>query len=193
MKIYNVYHLYDIDGGYGDAQSTEEFIATFVSETDAKSFVEKYNKPYVYEKPYQELYCNCYVVRETEIITHEEFDINKTPEDYGAWLPEPLKGFEDERETKFYQFCHEYDDFIALSQAHVDHSARWVFVEAKDEEEAEDIISNLAYSSCNIHTNRNEICTEDIRKYVQDYLNGFHHGLDALIVFRNGNIEYICK
>ena len=98
MKIYNVYHFYDIDGGFGDAKGTEEFIAAFASETDAKAFVEKYSKPYVYDMPYHELECNYYAIRETEIITHEEFDINKTPADYGAWLPDPFEGFEEDNE-----------------------------------------------------------------------------------------------
>ena len=95
MKIYNVYHLYDVDGEYGDAVYAETLVAIFASETDAKAFVAKYDNPYVYEKPYQELWCNHYVIRETEIITHEEFDINKTPEDYGAWVPEPCKVFDN--------------------------------------------------------------------------------------------------
>lgn len=91
MKIYNVYHVYDIDGGYGDAVREKDFVAAFVSETDAKAFVEKYNAPYVYDEPYNSLCCNEYCIRETEIITHEEFDINKNPKDYGIWVPERME------------------------------------------------------------------------------------------------------
>lgn len=84
MKIYNVYHEYDTDGGFGDAISQSDLVATFATETDAKEFVEKYSKPYVYDRPYAALYCNLLVISETEIITHEEFDINKAPDAYGT-------------------------------------------------------------------------------------------------------------
>ena len=90
MKIYNVYHLYDVDGGFGDAIPKSEMVAIFESKADAEAFVEKYNKPYVYDKPYDTLWCNEYVVTETEIISHKEFNINKTPEDYGVHLFAPM-------------------------------------------------------------------------------------------------------
>ena len=88
MKIYNVFHAYDADGEFGDACPVECLVATFASETDAKTFVEKYSHPYVYAKPYNELYCNEYFIREIEVVSHEEFNINKTPKDYGIWVPE---------------------------------------------------------------------------------------------------------
>ena len=87
MKIYNVYHFYEIGDDYGNALFAEDYVATFERETDAKAFVEKYSKPYVYREPYDKLYCNEFVVRESEFITHESFDINKTPEDYGVSIP----------------------------------------------------------------------------------------------------------
>lgn len=88
MKIYSVYHIYDVDGGVGDAVPTEALVAIFESETDAKAFVEKYSDPYIYYEPYDELYCNDFFIRESEIVTHAEFDINKTPTDYGIWIPD---------------------------------------------------------------------------------------------------------
>jgi hypothetical protein len=87
MKIYNVYHCYDVDSGYGDAVEKEMLVATFESEMDAKAFVEKYSDPYVYRKPYDELYCNQYIVRKTELVTHAEFDIDNTPNYYGIFIP----------------------------------------------------------------------------------------------------------
>lgn len=84
MKVYNVYHEYDTDGGFGDAIEQADLVATFASEDDAKAFVEKYSQPYVYDRPYNELWCNKLFISETEIITHAEFDINKNPEDYGT-------------------------------------------------------------------------------------------------------------
>ena len=88
MKIYNVAHVYDVDGGFGDAISSEDFVAAFESREDAEAFVAKYSKPYVYEKPYNELWCNHFVIVETEVVTRSEFDINKTPKEYGIWIPE---------------------------------------------------------------------------------------------------------
>ena len=87
MKIYNVAHVYDVDGGYGDAVTVEDFVAAFEREEDATAFVEKYSKPYVYYAPYAELYCNKFAIIETEVVTHSEFNIDKTPKEYGIWLP----------------------------------------------------------------------------------------------------------
>ena len=87
MKIYNVYHVYDVDGGYGDAVPTESLVASFESEMDAKEFVQTYSNPFVYKKPYEELCCNDYIVREAELITHAEFDINNAPNYYGVFIP----------------------------------------------------------------------------------------------------------
>lgn len=84
MKIYNVYHEYDTDGGFGDAIPQSDLVASFEREDDAKAFVEKYSKPYVYSKPYNELWCHELIISEMEIITHEQFDINKTPNDYNT-------------------------------------------------------------------------------------------------------------
>ncbi len=89
MKIYNVVHVYDKEGGFGDAVRTEEFVAAFENAEDAQAFVEKYSKPYVYDRDrsYVDLYCNQFAIVETEIITHAEFDINKTPKEYGVFIP----------------------------------------------------------------------------------------------------------
>lgn len=88
MTIYNVYHVYDVGDEYGNAIYAEDYVASFEREDDAKAFVEKYNDPYVYNKPYDELYCNIFIVRESELITRKSFDINDTPKDYGVFIPE---------------------------------------------------------------------------------------------------------
>ena len=87
MKVYDVYHCYDEDGGFGDAIPQMELVATFTDKADAVAFVEKYSHPRVYDTPYDALYCNEFVARETELITHDEFNINKKPEDYGVFIP----------------------------------------------------------------------------------------------------------
>lgn len=92
MKVYSVYHLYDVDGGVGDAVEQSELVVTFENKTDAQAFVDKYSNPYVYDIPYNSLFCNEFIVKEIEITPHAEFDINKTPEMYDIFLPSPLRG-----------------------------------------------------------------------------------------------------
>lgn len=101
MKIYSVYHIYNTaecvkDNEYGrDFRSIsvdvgEELVASFTSEMNARAFIDKYNKPYIYwelDSWEVQLYCNKYTIRETEIITDTEFDINKTPVGYGIHMP----------------------------------------------------------------------------------------------------------
>jgi hypothetical protein len=74
MKIYTVYEIYDVDGGFGDAIPQTEDIYTFVHKEDAYAFKEKYNNPRVYATPYQKLWCGTLEVKEMEII--DKFDPN---------------------------------------------------------------------------------------------------------------------
>lgn len=87
MMLYSVYHCYDVDGEFGDAIPEERLMAIFENEADAKAFVEKYHTPYVYKKPHAELYCNAYEIRETEIVSHKDFNINHGPRWYGIRMP----------------------------------------------------------------------------------------------------------
>lgn len=88
MIIYNVYHVYDVGDEYGNAMYAEDYVASFESEPDAKAFIEKYSNPYIYAKPYDELSCNEFIVRESILITHENFDLNDTPKEYGVFIPD---------------------------------------------------------------------------------------------------------
>ena len=90
MKIYNVAHIYDVDGGFGDAIRSEDFVAAFENREDAEAFVAQYSKPYVYDQPYADLWCNQFVIVETEVIMHSKFNLDKTPEEYGVWIPERI-------------------------------------------------------------------------------------------------------
>lgn len=67
MKIYNVVHYYDVDGGFGDAVPQSQVLYTFSSKAEADKFVEKYNNPHCYEKPYSELWCGELKVKEQTI------------------------------------------------------------------------------------------------------------------------------
>lgn len=85
-KIYQVLHLLDVDGGFGDAISTSEVLYTFTRKEDADKFVERYNNPHVYDKPYAELWGGCLEIHEMDVI--DSFD--SLPElqwDKDAWIP----------------------------------------------------------------------------------------------------------
>ena len=66
-KIYLVKHLYDVDGGFGDAVENEEVIAIYSNKFVAKRFVKKWNNPHVYDEPYESLWCNSLKIEEMEI------------------------------------------------------------------------------------------------------------------------------
>ena len=74
MTVYNVIHHYDTDGGYGDAIPCEEVIATFSSYEVAKKFVERYNNPHVYDRPYADLECGLLGIKESNVFN--SFDEN---------------------------------------------------------------------------------------------------------------------
>lgn len=76
MKVFEVYHVYDVDGGFGDAIGTEELVAVFENFNDANDFMEKFRNPHVYESPYSDLTCGDLRIRECKVISHKEFDIN---------------------------------------------------------------------------------------------------------------------
>ena len=77
MKVFQVIHIYDVDGGFGDAVERQEVIEVFENFNDAVSFMEKFRNVHVYDKPYAELQCGFLKVCETEIVSHRDFDINK--------------------------------------------------------------------------------------------------------------------
>ena len=63
-KIFVIVHVYDVDGGFGDAISCEEILGYFSTEREAKKYVERYNAPKVYAEPYDSLYCHTLEIRE---------------------------------------------------------------------------------------------------------------------------------
>ena len=77
MKVWDVIHYYDEDGGFGDAVETNEIIATFEDENDANAFRDKYTNEHVYDTPYADLYSGRLEVVGKEIIPHKEIDIEK--------------------------------------------------------------------------------------------------------------------
>ena len=83
-KVYGVFHLYDEDGGFGDAIRQKELICIFDSEEKANAFKEKYQNPHEYSEPYDKLYCGELQVEELPT-TYNETDFwwldNETEEE----------------------------------------------------------------------------------------------------------------
>ena len=95
MKIYLIKHLYDVDGGFGDSISNETILGAFNDKETAEKYVEKWDNPHVYSKPYDELWCGHLKMQEIEI---GNLDFNKDPfEDYNWGNYEPYNDdYEDE-------------------------------------------------------------------------------------------------
>lgn len=81
MKTFGVFHKFDVDGGFGDAIPQEELICTFNSVEEAWDFIKKYEKPHVYDCPYQCLECGQLELRELPT-TYNEKDFWWLSEDY---------------------------------------------------------------------------------------------------------------
>ena len=62
--IFGVFHVYDVDGGFGDAVGCKDLLCVFASKEEANAFVKTYSKPHIYEVPYLELECGRLVVEE---------------------------------------------------------------------------------------------------------------------------------
>ena len=86
MTIYLIIHEYDVDGGFGDAIGCEEVVTAFSTIEKANEFVKKYEKPRIYWKPYNNLYCGNLRI--------EEVGINEEPSDiYMSWLDKDVFDF----------------------------------------------------------------------------------------------------
>lgn len=85
MTIYQVKHLYDTDGGFGDAIGCSETIAIFSKPEDAEAFKKKYEKPHAYDKPYSYLFCGELEVVEMEVLESIN-DIGESDEKGFWWL-----------------------------------------------------------------------------------------------------------
>ena len=73
-------HVYDVDGGFGDAVTEREAIGVVDTEEEADAYIEKYSHPIVYDKPYDELEYRCFDKREIN-----KLDINVDPLNGERW------------------------------------------------------------------------------------------------------------
>ena len=67
-KIYQVVHEFYTDGGFGDAIWQREVVAVFEDLDDAKAFVERFEKPHIYDKPYDNLWCGQLEIDEVNVM-----------------------------------------------------------------------------------------------------------------------------
>lgn len=67
-KLWAIYHDYDVDGGFGDSIHETEMVGVVqATEEEIEAFIQKYDKPIIYDKPYDELYCHSVRVEEIEM------------------------------------------------------------------------------------------------------------------------------
>ena len=85
MKVFQVIHEYELDGGYGDAVGCEEVVAVFENEEDAKAFVKRFARPHIYDKPYDYLTCGELSISEVEIVLHKDFNLENWDKSEFSW------------------------------------------------------------------------------------------------------------
>ena len=81
MSKFGVFHIFDVDGGFGDAIGQKELICVFDTVEEAWDFIKKYEKPHVYDCPYQCLECGQLELRELPT-TYNEKDFWWLSEEY---------------------------------------------------------------------------------------------------------------
>lgn len=96
-KLYNIVHIWNGDGGFGDATYQEDVIGTtWATEEEAKEFEAKWDKPVVYDCPYAELTCHGIELREAEFVdisTFVPYDEDRDP--YGLEIKDRFKNNEE--------------------------------------------------------------------------------------------------
>lgn len=79
--IWAIFHCYDEDGGYGDAVPQEVMVGScMATEQEIEEFLQKWDKPEVYDHPYDDLVCHG--VRAEKIDLKELKDIKPYGDDY---------------------------------------------------------------------------------------------------------------
>lgn len=103
MKTYIIKHIYDVDGGFGDAV-TKESIVGIVNCTaeEIKEFLDKYSKPLPYDEPYSILVCHALVAEEIDIVPLSE--IEKDPYGDNGLYERFAMGFQ-ERSPESFKRC----------------------------------------------------------------------------------------
>lgn len=80
-KIYQVIHVYDVDGGFGDPVAKENVVFTTTKKEIAEKWVEKWEHPIVYKTPYRSLYC--YHFKIVEVVINDSISEDTNPTELG--------------------------------------------------------------------------------------------------------------
>lgn len=83
-KLWNIYHCYGADGGFGDYVPQTVNVGTVeATEDEIKDFVDKWDQPEIYDKPYDELDCHHVYAEPVEVVALSGFEPYSTdPEDW---------------------------------------------------------------------------------------------------------------
>lgn len=82
-SMFGVFHVYDVDGGFGDAIGSKDLICVCVSKEEAEEVARTFSNPHVYDVPYAELKCGDLVVEElpTTVRRDQMWWLKKSDED----------------------------------------------------------------------------------------------------------------
>lgn len=106
-KLWAIYHLLTVDGGYGDAIPQDEMVGIVeATDEEIKAFVEKYDRPVVYDEPYDKLTCHGIQAQEIKVIHNLDEVEPYGPDDYYG-----QKAEEYEFEKKFEEIHGRYFDW----------------------------------------------------------------------------------
>lgn len=88
-KLYAIYHGVDEDGGYGDAVYTANMMGIVrATEEEIEAYIAKWNKPIVYDHPYDDLSCHNVYAEEVVVANLDELNPYGEGDYYGLQAKE---------------------------------------------------------------------------------------------------------
>ena len=74
-KLWNIFHEYDVDSGMGGAMPIYDLVGTVeATEDEINRFIQKWNKPEVYDHPYDDLRCHTVYAKEVKFVDLNELE-----------------------------------------------------------------------------------------------------------------------
>ena len=140
------------------------------------------------------LYCSC--GEQLEVLNSDDsmprtLACPKCVKEYELFIREIVKRSTRPTNT-FYMFKHKYNGVIGLYPTYNKKEAYvtdYLFVEAINEYEAQDIVSELVNKPYDVKWDGGELFTKCIDQYVQDYVREFRSASSPCIVCRDGKIH----
>ena len=106
MSMYIIKHVYDVDGGFGDAIEEEDVVGIVdCTKAELDAFLKEYNKPIVYDEPYNWLTCHTLIAEEIEVKTLASIEKDPYGDD-GAY--ELSAAFFKQRDPERFEYCREW-------------------------------------------------------------------------------------